>query len=308
MSLVKAKFIKKEQSKMKKDIDANVTTEQEIPTFKDLRSELGCENCTQRCKYDFSNNWKNASPNSKWECEKEKRKVKIIETVVFAVVEIIAILFIYFLLKNIFITIFLGVALVGVMIWFDFEKLDKLQTEHYQNLEEERKRNFEKEVEKTKANNEAIRRKANGETEEYLAFKEKAKNLTQKICEQKKILDLNNSIVFEGEKTENTIIRPFSSLYNNLKSLTDKISPDTFEYAYIQKFYLEHLPSLIESIETYYGKNEDDLSVREKASFERLIEAFDRKIENVATALAEQTENEFVSKMENLQNQMLNNK
>lgn len=292
---------------MKKDIDVNVTTEQEIPTFETLRTELGCEKCTHKCKFCSNTNWNNSSPKSKWECEKEKKKVKTIEAVVFAVVEIVALLIIYFLLKNFLITVFLGVALVGVMIWFDFEKFDHVQEERYQKLEEERKLSFDKEVETIKANNETVRRKANGETEEYLAFKEKAENLTQKICEQKKRLDLNNSIVFEGEKTENTIIRPFSSLYNNLKSLTDKISPETYEYAYIQKFYLEHLPSLIKSMETYYSKNESELTVREKSSFEKLIEAFNKKIENVSTALAEQTENEFVSKMESLQNEMLGN-
>lgn len=293
---------------MKKDIDVNVTTEQEIPTFENLRTELGCAKCTHKCKFCSNTNWNDSSPSSKWECEKEKKKVKKIETVVFAAVEIVALLIIYFLLKNFLITVFLGVALVGVMIWFDFEKFDLVQKERYQKLEEERKLIFDKEVETIKANNEAIRRKANGETEEYVSFKENAVNLTQKICNQKQILDLEKSIVFEGEKTENTIIRPFSSLYNNLKSLTDKISPENYEYVYIQKFYLEHLPSLIKSMETYYAKNNDELTVREKASFERLIEAFDRKIENVSTALAEQTENEFVSKMESLQKQMLGNK
>lgn len=288
---------------MKKDINSNVTTEQEIPTLKNLRSELGCSNCTQKCKYDSSNNWNNASPNSKWECQKEKRKIKTIETIVFAAIEIISILIIYFLLKNIFITIFLGVALVGVMIWFDFEKFDKVLVEYYQKLEEQRKISFEKEVEIIKANNESIRRRASGETEEYIAFKERAIKLTAKVFEQKeKVCAI---VTNEEDEKMNTFKKLFSSLYNNLRDLTDKVSPSTFEYAYIQKFYLEHLPSLIESMETYYSKNEDDLSVREKISFERLIEAFDKKIENVSNALAEQTENEFVSKMDALQSQML---
>ena len=291
---------------MKKDIGVNQTAEQEIPTFKNLKSELGCENCTRKCKFDSNNNWNNVSPNSKWECDKEKRKIKTIETVIFAVIEIVSILIMYFLLKNIFITVFLGVALIGVMIWFDFEKFDKVLSEHYQKLEEQRKINFEKEVETIKSNNESIRRKMSGETEEYIVFKEKAIKLTQKVFEQKeKVCAI---ITNEEDEKANTFKKLFSSLYSNLRDLTDKVSPATFEYAYIQKFYLEHLPSLIESMETYYAKNEDDLSVREKVSFERLIEAFDKKIENVSNALAEQTENEFVSKMDALQNQMLSNK
>lgn len=306
MSLGKTKFFKKEKSKMKKDIGVSQTTEQEIPIFKDLKSELGCQNCKQKCNFDSTNNWKNVSPNSKWQCEKEKRKIKTIETLIFAAIEIVSILIIYFLLKNIFITLFLGVALVGVMIWFDFEKFDKVLSEYYQKLEEQRKTSFEKDVETIKANNECIRRKASGETEEYISFKDKAIKLTRKVFEQKE--NVFATSYDEEEEKANTIKKLFLNLYNNLNNLTDKISPTTFEYAYIQKFYASHLPSLIESIEMYYSKNENEISLREKCSFEKLLETFDKKIVNVSNALAEQTENEFISKMESLQNEMLGNK
>lgn len=287
---------------MKNDINVSLATEeQEIPTFKTLREELGCASCTKNCKYS---NY--GSPNSKWVCEKEKIKIKTIETIVFAAIEIISILIIYFLLKNICITIFLGIALVGVMIWFDFEKIDNLLSDRYKKIEEERKISYDKTVEAIKTNNESIRRKANGETDEYIAFKNKADQLTQEIFEQKEKICSNPTI--EEDKKENAFKKLFSDLYNNLKDLTDKISPMTFEYPYIQKFYNAHLPTLIESIDKYYSKNEGEHSLREKVSFEKLIETFDKKIENVCTALNEQTENDFISKMEELQNQMLSNK
>ena len=112
----------------------------------------------------------------------------------------------------------------------------------------------------------------------------------------------------DDEGNNSAFISRFENLHKNLGNLTDKISPETFEYAFIQKFYLEHLPSLINSIEIYCNKSQNELTVKEKTSFERLVEAFDKKIENVSTALAEQTENEFISRMEELQNQMLTNK
>lgn len=287
---------------MKNDINASIATEeQEIPTFKTLREELGCKNCTKNCK--FADSYYNSSPNSKWGCEKEKRKIKTIETIVFAAIEVISILIFYFLLKNIFITIFLGIALVGVMIWFDFEKIDNLLSDRYKKIEDGRKTAFDKNVEAIKATNESIRRKANGETDEYIAFKNKAIQLTQKFFEQKE--KICSTLTNDDEK-ENMFKKLFSNLYNNLNELTDKISPTTYEYEFIQKFYNSHIPTLIESIDKYYSKSEH--SLREKVSFEKLIETFDKKIENVHTALNEETENDFVSKMEDLQNQMLSNK
>lgn len=323
---------------MKDTIDVNATTEQDIPVFKELSEELKCKECNKKCRYYDDSSYSKRTPKTKWECEKEKVKIKTIETIIFAVIEVISILIIYSLLKNIFITIFLAVALVGAMIWFDSEKFDNLLNNRYKKTEEERKKSFAKKVEEIKANNEIIRRRMNGETEEYHAFKNKIINLTGElekrksefvtICENLSKLETdsieeefedNTSSIFKSKKSmksssnnSNSQIDElkflFERLYDNLSKLTDKISPSNFEYAYIYKFYMVHLPSLIENIDIYCSKSMEELSIREKDSFEKLIETFDKKIEHVSNALAEQTENEFISKMENLQRQMLDNK
>lgn len=337
MLKVKAIKIKKGETTMNENNQTYETTKEvEIPEYKELSELLGCSNCTINCPCSKTRSWPDPIY-SKWKCVKEKRKIRIIEILIGILLEIAFILASYFIFHNFFVTLLIAILIIAGMCWFDYEFLGEILEKKYKEKELKRKKVFDQKVEEAKKQNELNSRLARGETDEFFAFKENINDMAEKLEEIKsKIFSYEaedeaeneaasanqwfNSYVINkinAEKNkgeiENTpemdanfkIKDMFEKFTKNLDFLNIQITPFNFNYSYIQAFYTNYLPSFYKNINIYFEKKSQGMiTFKEEEAFEKLLDSFNLKVEQVTQSLNEQDEISFLSKMEDLQNSL----
>ena len=157
----------------------NVNTEIiPIPNYELLNERPRCGSC----KFRYSCNMKStrSETGAKIYCQMFAKNFYTIEGIIFLALEIFGMHEIFSTDKDALTAC--GIALAYTVILLIFEtfvsKLAKIISE---DKEIKRKKKFEEEVEKIKKANEQIKRNQTGETDEYLEFVEKAKNVTGEV-------------------------------------------------------------------------------------------------------------------------------
>ena len=262
-----------------------------VPEFEKLEDILGCKNCKLDChcnpnKCNFPD-----TPYSKNNCKRIGKNILIMEIIIGVIAEILIISLSYIIFHSIALSISLAVLAVAAMFYCDENFVDEIIRKKFASAETKRKEEYDAKVEEIKRHNEILERQERGETEEYLSFKNQVNEITEKL----------------DERIESFSNDKFVDFVSSLKCLNSQITPANFEYLYIQTFYNIHLISLIQNIDTYLDKYfEGQTTIREIEAFENLIDSFDKRISQIIKSLREADEEEFIKKMNSLQEGIYN--
>ena len=260
----------------------NNSEKKSIPEFKKLEDILECKNCKKDCKCNPNKNNRPDTPSSKKDCKRVIGIISIVEIIIGIVIETILITLSFLVFHSAALCVLLAILCIAIMFYFNEKFTDEIIEKKFITIEKERQSKYDEEVQKIKMYNEIIERQERGETEEYISFKNHADKVTGEIFDFLSGFSDNNFIEF----------------VSSLKNLNLKISPDNFEYVYIQTFYNIHLPSLSQNIQTYWSKcSEDKSTIREDEAFEKLLYSFNKRIAQIIEGLEEDDEKRFIKKL-----------
>lgn len=284
--------------------EKNTTTNLElapIPKFKELTEVLDCSNCMYRdnCKYSPTR-YSRYNLESKMQCKRYENAFWYLKIFGGLAIQILIGLLTWFIFKRFLVTAGVIIALWAVMFFLE-NKFDKFIKGKSKQTEKNRLTNHEKEVEKIEASNLAITRQINGETEEYVEFKEKISDILKSLSNNKDSI-LGNIHSYSTEE-EKIVSENFNSLIHTLELLETKITPKNFEEKSVQVFYMLHLNSLKEYSEKYIklmNSVDDELTQNQKIEFADLLRTFKSKADLQIKILKEIDEEDFIQGMKNL--------
>lgn len=251
----------------------------DIPEYELLNQRPRCKTCKHRRNCNIF--CTRSETGAKIYCKKFAQNFYTIEFMFFLAIELFGMYKIFSLDKELLISS--GIALVYTIILLVFEALiSKVTRIISENKEIKRKKNYEKEVENIEAINDQIRRKQKGETDEYLEFIKKAKDITGEV--KKFNWDFTQMETLQEDKynLENTkIADKLQNLSIELEKTTARINPRNYHsnYKLLQIFYGSYIKSLLEKMKIYielYKNNK--LTTAQIEEYNKLLDNFINKI------------------------------
>lgn len=265
--------------------------ELQIPEFVPITSILGCNDCPikDKCKGHDSK-----CINSKFDCCKFLQlfswSMFSIEALLLIVVTICSL----FPFKGFWHSVLVIVPMFAILILSDIIS-DKICKNILTKKELARKQEYDTTVKQIQAENEAIRKRNLGITEELEKFLNDASSLLSGLKECFSSLKEVSETFSEDEER---VSRKLHSVIKELDNLNGKLSKDNFESTYISTLYNVHLPKLLEYTHKFLTLwKEDNLTKEQIVNFADLLEVFRIKISNHTQYMQDQTRDDFTYKI-----------
>ena len=277
------------------NINSNLK-ELEIPEYKSLQTRLKCESCPRysRCKcYRIK---------SRYTCTRFYSKFSGIKfsfaSILLIGFTVYNLIFFSSLIKTLIsiICIFTGVLLTDIFS-------DIILKNVLKKAEKNRKLKYDKEVEKIKEQNEKIRKEKLGITDEFQNFIDYAASLYAELSEI--FNDLKTSLNSHS-KSEERIIKKSDNILEEFLKLNNKLSMFNYEDTSISPLYTLYLKKLLAySNQTLELSKKGNLTEEQKIKFANLLEVFRKKLSDENTYLDNKTENDFLTKIEALNKEVI---
>lgn len=263
-----------------------------IPDYEWLNQRPRCNKCKNKgnCYLGTSR----SETGSKLNCEIFGKRFYTIEFIIFLFLEVFGILKIFSLDKEHLILTGIAAAYTIAIVCFEaiISKIAELISE---NKEIKRKANYEDKVKKIKETNEQIRRMQNGETEEYLEFIEKSKDITDEFVKfSAKLSRLPTASKNEEENSE--IINKFQNFANEFKTMSKRINTKNYysNSKLLQTLYGSYAKALLEKMNIYMELYKDDkLTKMQIEEYSKLLTNFILKV-NVCNEKIDETEGQEI--------------
>ncbi|MGN1298437.1 MAG: hypothetical protein ACI4UE_00410 [Candidatus Scatovivens sp.] len=269
-----------------------------IPEFQELEQLLNCNECKQRSTCNCTIR----TMKQKTDCPKISRKVYTIQMVAEIILLVGICLGSYFLFKNFWILLVTACIVCVFNIFIDSALEKKIEEKSFEN-EKERKRAYKEEVSRIVKENELLKRKKNGESEEYIQFTENILKLTISLED---IIDKIKNQEVQDSKERKRVKEKCGKLMEELNSLNEMMNPKIFQTTYIQTLYCIHLVRLLDNMQEYYNLDlQNKLTDKQIKEFGNLLEAFIQKIANHHEYLYTQQEDDFIIRMKSLNQSVL---
>lgn len=265
--------------------------ELQIPEFVPITSILKCNECPMK---DKCKEYESKSINSKFDCSKflhpfswTKFSIEALLLLVISISSLIP-------FKGFLYSVLVIVPVFAVLVVLDIIS-DKICKNILENKELARKQEHDTTVKQIQADNEAIRKRKLGITEELERFLNEASSLENELKECfSSLKELSETFSDEEMRVYNKL----NSVIIELTNLNKKLSKDNFETTYISTLYNVHLPKLLEYTHKFLTlRKEDNLTKEQIVSFADLLEVFRIKISNHTKYMQEQTRDDFTYKI-----------
>lgn len=273
--------------------------ELQIPEFVPITTILSCAECPMKdtCKKHESN-----TINSRFDCSKFLLPFSRIKFSIEALLLIGISISSFVLFKSFFNFLLVSIPVFVVVILLDIIS-DKICKNVLEKKELARKREYDTTVKKIQADNEAIRKRKLGITEELERFLNDASSFLKELEDCFSSLKEFSETFSEGEER---VYNKLNSVIIELTNLNKKLSKDNFETTYISTLYNVHLPKLLEYTYKFLElRKEDNLNEEQIVSFGDLLEVFRIKISNHTQYMQEQTRDDFTYKIAALNESVL---
>lgn len=250
-----------------------------IPNYELLNERQRCVAC--KFKYSCQMNSTRSETGAKIYCQKFAKNFYTIESIIFLAIEIFGMHKIFSTDKDVLTAS--GIAFAYTVILLILETfISKIAKTISENKEIKRKKKFEEEVEKIKKANEQIKRNQTGETDEYLEFVEKAKNVTGEVKKFNwELMQIKTSQEDKYNLENSKIIDKFLNLSSELEKTTARINPRNYHsnYKLFQIFYDSYINALIEKMKLYIELYENNkLKTAQIEEYNNLLDNFINKI------------------------------
>ena len=265
--------------------------ELQIPEFVSITSILNCNECPIK---DKCNNNESKEINSKFDCSKflhtytwTKFSVEALLLIAISISSIIP-------FKGFLYSVFIIVPVFAALVVLDIIS-DKICKNILENKELARKQDHDETVKQIQSDNEAIRKRKLGITEELEKFLNTASSFLKELKDCfDSLKELSETFSEEEKRVDNKL----NSVIIELSKLNEKLSKDNFETTYISTLYNVHLPKLLEYTHKFLTlRKEDNLTKEQIVSFADLLEVFRIKISNHTKYMQEQTRDDFTYKI-----------
>lgn len=269
--------------------NAILEEELQIPEFVPISSILGCKDCNfkDKCRetYDI---------NSKFDCYKFLQSFSWIKFSIEALLLIVVTICRLFPFKGFWYSVLVIVPVFAILVLLDIIS-DKICKNILTKKELARKQEYDTTVKQIKADNEAIRKRNLGITEELEKFLNDSAILVESLKEAFSSFKKASETFSEDEKR---VDQKMQAVIKQLDSLNQKLSKDNFESSYISTLYNVHLPKLLEyTYEFLTLRKEHNLSKEQIVNFADLLEVFRIKISNNNQYVQDQTRDDFTYKI-----------
>lgn len=263
-----------------------------IPIYELLNERPRCKKCKYR--YDCNIESIRSETGAKIYCQMFAKKFYTIEFIIFLVAEVFGIYKIFSLDKELLKLSGFAFAYTIILVICEafISKMAKIISE---NKEIKRKNKYEKNIEKIEESNEKIKRMQTGETEEYLEFIKKAKDIT---CEVTKCYNMFEQMPKENKYNLETseTINKFQNLVSELEKNTIRINPRNYHsnYKLFQTFYGSYIIALIEKMKIYFELYETNkLTISQIEEYNKLLDNFINKV-NICNEKIDEVESQKV--------------
>lgn len=265
--------------------------ELQIPEFILITSTLNCNECPMK---DKCKGHESKAINSKFDCYKFLHSFTWIKFSIEALLLIGISVSTIIPFKGFWYSVLLIVLAFAVLVVLDIIS-DKICKNILENKELARKQKHDETVKQIQADNEAIRKRKLGITEELERFLNDASSLVKEFKDCfSSLKELSETFSDEEKRVYNKL----NSVIIELTNLNGKLSKDNFETTYISTLYNVHLPKLLEYTDKFLAfRKEDNLTKEQIVSFGDLLEVFRIKISNHTKYMQEQTRDDFTYKI-----------
>lgn len=275
--------------KTKKKVSTEITP---IPDYVWINRRPRCNKCKYQGNCYLGTT--RSETGSKLSCKIFAKNFYTIEFIIFLIIEILGVLKIFSLDKEKLILTGIAVAYTIAIVCFEafISKMAELISE---NKEIKRKANYDTKVEKIKESNEQIRRMQNGETEEYLEFIDKSKDITDEFVKcSTKLSRLPTASKYESENSE--IINKFQSFTNEFKTMSKRINTKNYHSnsKLLQTLYGSYAKALLEKMNVYIELYKaDKLTKIQIEEYNKLLSNFILKV-NACNEKIDETEGQEI--------------
>ncbi len=262
--------------------------ELQIPEFVPITSILGCKDCPikDKCRGKFIN--------SKFDCCKFLQQSSWIKFSIEALLLIVVTICSLFPFKGFWHSVLVIVPVFTILVLSDIIS-DKICKNILIKKELARKQEYDTTVKQIEADNEAIRKRKLGITEELEKFLNDSAILVERLKEAFSRFEEASEAFSEDEKR---VDEKLKAVITQLDGLNQKLSKDNFESSYISTLYNVHLPKLLEYTYKFLTlRKEDNLTKEQIVSFADLLEVFRIKISNHNQYMQDQTRDDFTYKI-----------
>lgn len=277
---------------MTKQDNAILEEELQIPEFVTITTILGCNDCPikDNCRgHDLEK-----KINSKFDCCKFLQRFSWIKFSVEALLLIVAAVCSFIPFKGFWHSVFVIAPVFAVLVLSDIIS-DKIFKNILTKKELARKQEYDTTVKQIQEDNEAIRKRNLGITEELERFLNDSAILIEKLKEAFSRFREASEIFSEDEKRAD---EKMQAVITQLDILNQKLSKDNFESTYISTLYNVHLPKLLEYTNKFLElRKEDNLTKEQIVNFADLLEVFRIKISNHTKYMQDQTRDDFTYKI-----------
>lgn len=271
--------------------DAILEEELQIPEFVSITSILGCKDCPIK---DNCRGHDQKIINSKFDCFKFLQPFSWIKLSIEALLLIVAAICSIIPFKGFWHSVLVIVPVFAILVLSDIIS-DKICENILTKKEFVRNQEYETTVEQIKADNEAIRRRNLGITEELEKFLNNSAILVERLKEAFSHFEEASEIFLEDEKRA---YEKMQAVIIQLDILNQKLSKDNFESTYVSTLYNVHLPKLLEYTNKFLElRKEDNLTKEQIVNFADLLEVFRIKISNHTKYMQDQTRDDFTYKI-----------
>lgn len=265
--------------------------ELQIPEFVTITTILGCNDCP------LSDTCRGHDPktvNSKFDCCKFLKPSSWIKFSIEALLLIVITIWSLISFKGFWYSVLAIVLAFAVLVLLDIIS-DKIFNSILTKKEIARKQEYDTTVEQIQADNEAIRKRNLGITEELEKFLTDAYSILNGL---KECLSSLKEVSETFSEDEERVFKKLHSVIKELDNLNGKLSKDNFESTYISTIYNVHLPKLLEYTHKFLTLwKEDNLTKEQIVNFADLLEVFRIKISNHTQYMQDQTRDDFTYKI-----------
>lgn len=285
---------------MKKEKNNSATKKEliPIPDYEFLQERETCKNC----KYYYDCKLRSGNITSaKIHCMKTAKKFHTICFSIFAIIEILGVIFINVKTEELYSKI--AYSLAYLIFLFLTEKVIWHIAKTTSEVNERKRRNsYNLKVEEILRVNEKIRKENRGKTEEYDEFIKCVDEVKRKINDKyRTILRMDFSDEFSEDKDSkidrnSVVAQSLKKLCEKIEKLSGKITAKNFNTNSVQAFYKMHLESFAEKTQSYINLyTNSKLTVRQMNEFNELINFLIQKVEDQISIFEKIEEENFIS-------------